>query len=154
MVYILLAIALVLILALIGSGILAIANSPFTRTLIGVLAAIVALVTIVFLLFPIYSIVADETGTIQALKNGIKVGRENFWSVLGLFLLLVIISVLISLVIGFLIGLITVPLPFTVSQVIITIVNSIVQSYIPVVMMLALMGYYLGLSRKTGSPSA
>lgn len=146
--YILIALAIVLVLSLIGSGILALANNPFLRTLIGVVAGVAAFFVIVLLLLPIYAIVADDSGVIASLKKGIQLGRENFWKIAGLFLCLVIISVLISLVVGFVIGLVTVPLPFTITQVIITVVNSAVQSYIPIVMMLALMGYYLGISGK------
>ena len=148
MLYILIALALVMVLALIGSGVLALANNAFTKAFIGVLATVVVMVTIVVLLFPIYSIVSDESGVMKALKKGVKLGRDNFWPVAGLFLLLLITSVLISLVIGFIMGLVTVPLPFTVSQIIITIVNSAVQSYIAIVMMLALMGYYLALKKE------
>ena len=150
--YILIALGLVLILTLAGSGILAIADVAFTRILIGVIAGVIGLTGIVILLFPIYSVVADETSVIEAIKKGTKISRDNFWNTLGIFLLLVIISVLISIVTGFMIGLITIPLPFAITQVIITIVNSAVQSYIPIVMMLALMGYYLGLSKKTEDP--
>lgn len=156
--YILIALGLVLVLSLAGSGILALVNNAFTKTLVGVVAGVIAFLAIVLLLFPIYAVVADELGVIPALKKGIALGRENFWKIAGLFACLVIISVLISLVVGFLIGLITVPLPFTLTQVIITVVNSAVQSYIPIVMMLTLMGYYLTLSGKgsegTASPSA
>ncbi|MCQ9207102.1 MAG: hypothetical protein NG740_04405 [Omnitrophica bacterium] len=151
--YVLIAGALVLVLGLAGSGILALMNNLFTRTLIGVVAGTAAFFLIVLLLFPIYAIIADEAGVVEALKKGVAIGRENFWKIAGLFACLVLISVLVSLVIGFVIGLITVPLPFTLTQIIITIVNSAVQSYIPIVMMLALMGYYLGLAGKgSGGP--
>ncbi|MFH1381195.1 MAG: hypothetical protein ABIH57_03385 [Candidatus Omnitrophota bacterium] len=149
--YILIAVGIVLILALIGSGILAIGDSAFTRTLIGVIAALIAFAAITVLLFPIYSIVADDNSIMAALKKGIKIGRENFLRVFGLFLTLVIVSIVISIVVGFLIGIVTVPLPFKVTQILITIINSAVQSYIPIVMMLSLMGFYLGLSNTSGS---
>lgn len=159
--YVLIAAALVLVLGLAGSGILALMNNLFTRTLIGVVAGVAAFAIIILLLFPIYAVVADEAGVVEALKKGIAIGRENFWKIAGLFACLVLISVLVSLVVGFVIGLITVPLPFTLTQIIITVVNSAVQSYIPIVMMLALMGYYLGLTAKgsegpqgSSSPSA
>ncbi|NQU95924.1 MAG: hypothetical protein HQ549_06855 [Candidatus Omnitrophica bacterium] len=148
--YVLVAVALVLVLGLAGSGILALANNLITRTIVGAIAGIVAIAAIVILLFPIYAIVADDASVMQAFKKGTKLGKENFWNILGLFLALVVISVVISLVIGFVIGLITVPLPFAVTQIIITIVNGAVQSYIPIVMMLALMGCYLGLSKGQG----
>jgi len=146
--YILIAVALVLVLSLIGSGILALVNNLFTRTLVGAIAGVVAFFVIVLLLFPIYAIVADELGIVEALKKGIALGKANFMKIAGLFLILVLISIVISLIIGFVIGLITVPLPFTVTQILITVVNSAVQSYIPIVMMLALMGFYLGIAGK------
>ena len=154
LIYILIAVGLVLILGLIGSGVLALANNLFTKTLVWGISAVVGFFVVILLLFPIYSIVTDETGVVAALKKGIGISRENFWKVAGLFLALVLISLLASLVIGFIVGLITVPLPFKVTQIIITIVNSAVQSYIPIVMMLALMGAYLDLSGKgSESPS-
>jgi len=144
--YVAIALALVLILGLIGSGIITMADNVFVRAIVGTLAGAVALMAIVALLFPIYSIVVDEIGTIDALKKGVKMGLDNFLNTLGIFLLLVVISIVISLAVGFVIGLVTIPLPFTLTQIIITIVNSAVQSYIPIVMMLALMVYYLGLN--------
>jgi len=151
--YIAIAVGIVLVLALLGSGILAIGDSTFTRTLIGVISALVAFSAITLLLFPIYSVVADDIGVMAALKKGLKIGRENFARILGLFLTLVLVSVVISLVVGFLIGIVTVPLPFNITQIIITLINSAVQSYIPIVMMLALMGFYLGLGSTSGSDS-
>lgn len=150
--YILIALAVVLILALVGSGIMAIGDNALTRTIVAAIATAAAIVAIVVLLFPIYSIVADENGVIQALKKGVQTGRENFWRILGLFFTLVLVSIIISIVVGFIAGLITVPLPFVAGQVVLTIVNSAVQSYIPIVMMLALMGFYLGLSKASEGP--
>lgn len=146
--YILIALGIALVLALVGSGALAIANNAFTKTLVTVVSVVVAIIAVVTLLFPVYSIVADENAVLQAVKKGISISRNNFWNVLKLFLLLVVISIFISLVVGFIIGFITIPLPLILTRVIITIVNSAVQAYIPIVMMLALMGYYLGLTKE------
>ncbi len=158
LIYIAIAVVIVLVLSLIGSGILAVADNILTRTIIGAISLIVALMAIVLLLFPIYSVVADENGVITALKKGMKTGWENFSKTLGIFVLLAVISIVISLVVGFIIGLVTIPLPVGVTQIIITIVNSAVQSYLPIVMMIALMGYYLALTKKDpgpeGAPSA
>ena len=145
--YILIALVLVLVLGLIGSGVLTLADNIVTRAIVGTIAVVVALIAIVALLFPIYSIVCDEIGVVAALKKGIKLGIDNFWRVLGLFAILVAISVVISFVVGFILGIVTVVLPTIVTQVIITVVNSAVQSYIPIVMMIALMGFYLGLNK-------
>jgi len=152
--YILIALGVVLILALIGSGVLSLSDNVFMRTLVFGVAAVVGLFAIVLLLLPIYSIVADEKSVMQALKKGVKLGKDHFWPLLGLFAVLVVISVFISLVVGFIIGLITVPLPLLLGQVLVTIVNSAVQSYIPIVMMLALMGYYLSLTKEPAAPQA
>ena len=145
--YVLIAVALVLVLALVGSGILLVGNNIFTRTLVGAIALIATVITIVLLLFPIYSIVLEDNGVFQAVKAGLKVAKSDFWKTLGLFTVLILASVLISLVIGFIAGLVTIPLPFGITQIVITIVNSAVQSYVPIVMMAALMGYYMGLKR-------
>lgn len=150
--YILIAVGVALVLFLIGGGVLAVANNAFMRTLIAVIAVVVAFGAVVMLLFPVYSIVADENTVLEAIKKGVSVSRNNFWEVLKIFLLLVVISVVASLIIGFIVGLITIPLPLIVTRMVITIVNSAVQAYIPIVMMLVLMGYYLGLTKKAESP--
>ncbi len=150
--YVLIAVGVALVLFLIGGGALAIANNPFIRTLIAVIAVIVALCAVVMLLFPVYSIVADESTVLEAVKKGISISRNNFWEALKIFLLLLVISIVASLVIGFIVGLVTIPLPLIVTRIVITIANSAVQAYIPVVMMLVLMGYYLGLTKKAESP--
>ncbi len=150
--YVLIALGIALILFLVGNGVLLIVNNAFMRALVMVIAASVALVAVVILLFPIYSIVAEENTILQAIKKGVSISRNNFWEVLKIFLFLVAISVVVSLVIGFIIGLITIPLPLILTRVIITIVNSAVQSYIPIVMMLVFMGYYLGLAKEGESP--
>ena len=145
--YIGIALVVVLVLGLIGSGILTLADNIATRAIVGAIAALCAIAAIVVLMFPIYSIVVNDIGTVDALKKGAKIGWSNFWKVLGLFLVLVLISIVISLAAGFIIGLVTIPLPFMVTQVLITIVNSAVQAYIPIVMMIALMKYYMGLDK-------
>ena len=150
--YVLIAIALVLVLALVGSGVLALANNNFTKALVATIVLIVGVITVISLLYPVYSIVADDNGIVQAVKQGVRVSWNAFWRTFLLFLVLLIIGVLISVIIGFIIGLITVPLPFNVTQVIITILNSAIQAYLPVVMMIALMGYYLGLTKGAENP--
>jgi len=151
--YILIALVIVLLLALAGSGILAVADNAFMRGLIAAVAIVVMFAAIVELIFPIYIIVCEDAGVIDALKKGLKLSWDNFWKVLGLFLVLAIIAIIIGLVVGLITGLVTFPLPFTVGQVILTVVNSLVQSYIAILMWVAFMGYYLGL-KGSGAPQA
>ena len=151
--YVLIAIAVVLILSLITSGILLLGDNVVTRTIVAVLVTVVAVGIITLLIYPIYSIVVDDISTIAALKKGVNVAKSNFWVTLGLFIAMLIVSLVISLVVGFLIGLVTVPLPLAASQVIITIINALVQSYIPIVMMVAFMSFYMALCMGKSGPA-
>jgi len=98
--------------------------------------------------------VVDDTGPVLALKKGISVAKDNFVRILGLFLVMLVISLVISLVIGFLAGIVTIPLGDTVSRAILAIANSVVQSYIPVVMMIAFMSFYISMAAKTVEPQS
>ena len=143
--YILIAIAIVLILSLISAGLLLLGDNILTRSLVAVIVTLAAVTIITLLLYPIYSIVVDDLGPIAALKKGAEKAKANFGRTLGLFALLLVISLLISLIIGFVIGLITVPLAPAITQVVIALVNAAVQSYIPIVMMVAFMSFYMSL---------
>ncbi|MCK4463466.1 MAG: hypothetical protein KAU58_04050 [Candidatus Omnitrophica bacterium] len=149
-----LAIALVaiIILALLSSGILAIANNAFTRSLITAVIVVLSLIVIVLFLFPIYIIVLEEKGPIEAIKRGIRVSLDNFWKTLGLFLLLLIIAFGLAFIIGILTALISGALPITVGQVIMLFTNGVLQSYLSIVMMIAFMTFYLGLSKQQSTP--
>jgi hypothetical protein len=145
LIYILIAIGVVLVLSLLSAGILLIGDNVVTRSLVAVIVTIAAVSIITLLIYPIYSIVVDEAGSFQALKNGMGIAKKNFVKTLSLFLVLLVISLVISLVIGFIVGLVTVPLPANASQILIALVNAAVQSYIPLVMMIAFMAFYMGL---------
>ena len=146
MMYILLAVAVVLVLSLISAGILLLGDNMATRSVVAMLVTIVAIGVITLLLYPIYVIVAEDTGAVAALKKGIETAKSNFWRTLGLFALMLVVSLVISLVIGFVIGIISVPLPAQASQVLVALVNAAVQSYIPIVMMVAFLSYYMSLT--------
>jgi len=143
--YILIAIGIVLVLSLISAGILLLGDNIGTRSIVATLVTVAAIVAITLLIYPIYSIVVDDIGSLAALKKGVATAKSNFWKTLGLFVVLLVISLLISLIIGFIVGLITVPLAVNISQIIIAIVNAAVQSYIPIVMMIAFMSFYMSL---------
>jgi hypothetical protein len=144
--YILLAIAVVLALSLVSAGILLLGDNMVTRSLVAMLVTVVAIGVITLLLFPIYSIVAEDLGAVAALKKGIDTAKHNFWKTLGLFAIMLVVSLIISLIIGFIVGIISVPLPVQASQILVTLVNAVVQSYIPIVMMVAFMSYYLSIT--------
>ena len=144
--YILIAIGVVLLLSLISAGLLLLGDNIATRSLVATLVTVVAVAIITLLIYPIYIIIAEDSGAMAALKKGIITAKSNFWRTLGLFMTLLVISLLISLIIGFIVGLITVPLSANISQVLIAIVNAAVQSYIPIIMMIAFMGFYMSLA--------
>lgn len=144
--YILLAIAVVLVLSLISAGVLLLGDNMATRSIVAMLVTVVAIGVITLLLYPIYAIVAEDLGAIEALKKGIATAKCNFWKTLGLFALMLVASLGISLVIGFIIGIVSVPLPAQISQVMVVLVNAAVQSYIPIVMMVTFLSYYFSIT--------
>ncbi|MFH1411937.1 MAG: hypothetical protein ABIG55_04750 [Candidatus Omnitrophota bacterium] len=144
--YILVAVAVVLLLSLISAGLLFMGDNVMTRTLVAVIVTAAAIVMITLLIYPIYAIVAEDKGAIEGFKKGIQVAKSNFARSLGLFMGLLLVSLLISLAVGFVTGLLSVPLGGNISQVVIAIVNAAVQSYISVVMMIAFMSFYLSIT--------
>jgi hypothetical protein len=151
--YILIAIAVVLILSLVSAGILLMGDNIATRSIVATIVTVVAIVVITLLVYPIYAIVVDDLGAFAALKKGIAVAKSHFWRTLGLFLAMLAVSLIISLIVGFLVGLVSVPLPVNAGQILVTLVNAAVQSYIPIVMMVAFMAFYMSLGAETAGPS-
>ncbi|MGB2599946.1 MAG: hypothetical protein WBD04_05365 [Candidatus Omnitrophota bacterium] len=144
--YILIAIGIVLVLSLISAGILLIGDNIATRSIVATIVTIVAIAAITLLIYPIYVIVVEEISPFAALKKGVTTAKNNFWKTLGLFVVLLIISLVISLVVGLIVGLISVPLGPNLSQILVAIVNAAVQSYIPIVMMVAFMSFYMAIA--------
>ena len=143
--YILIAVGVVLILSLISAGLLLLGDNVVTRSMVALIVTVVAVGVITLLVYPIYSLVVEDISSFEALRKGIAIAKNNFVRTLALFIVLLLVSLLISLVIGFIMGLATVPLAPVVSQVIIAVVNAAVQSYIPIVMMVAFMSFYMAL---------
>jgi len=154
LIYVLIAIAVVLLLALVSAGLLLVGDNIFVRSIVAVLITIAALGMITLLIYPVYAIVVDDAGPIVAVKNGVSTSKENFGKTIGAFILLLVVSLLISLVIGFITGLVTIPMGDLVSRVVLAIVNAAVQSYIPIVMMVAFMTLYMSLKSGSGEPPA
>ena len=144
--YIVVAILVVLLLGLVSAGILLLGDNTFTRVVVALLVTVASLGIITLLIYPIYGIVADDLGPIGAFKKGVATSLNHFLKTLGLFIVLLLISLVISFVIGALIGAITIPFGPNVSQYVVAIVNAAVQSYIPIVMMVAFMGMYMSLT--------
>ena len=152
--YVLIAVAVVLLLALLSAGLLLLGDNIFVRSIIAVIITVVAFIMITLLIYPVYAIVVDDVGPVMALRNGINASKDNFKKTLGAFVVLLVASLLISLVIGFLTGIATMPFGDLVSRVILAIVNAAVQSYIPVVMMVAFMSLYMSLKTGAAQPQA
>jgi len=148
--YILLAIGIVLLLSLVSAGILLLGDNIVTRSLVATIVTIAAIAIITYLIYPVYTIVVEDVGVLEAFKKGVAVTRSNFWKTLGLFMAMLIISLLISLIVGFFIGLVTIPINMNISQILIAIVNAGVQSYVPIVMMVAFMSFYMSLTAGKG----
>ena len=143
--YVVIAVGIVLVLSLISAGLLLLGDNLVTRTIVALLVTVVAVAVITLLVYPIYALVADDIGSIESLKKGMLLAKANFVRTLALFMVLLLVRLLISLIVGFLMGLATVPLAVGISQIVITVINAAVQSYIPVVMMVAFMSFYMAL---------
>jgi hypothetical protein len=146
--YLLIAIGVVLILALTSAGLLLLGNNVVIRAIVATVVTVSALVIITFLLYPIYAVVADDLSPIPALRKGIAAAKNSFMKTLGLFMVMLVVSLVISVLVGFLAGVVSIPIGELVSRIILTVMNAIVQSYIPVVMMVAFMSFYMAVENK------
>jgi len=152
--YILIAVGVVLILALISAGVLLLGDNVATRSIVAVIVTVVAIGIITFLVYPIYVVVVEDCGPIEALKKGIQTSKANFKKTLGIFALMLGASLVVSLIVGFVAGIITIPLGESGGRILLTVVNSLVQSYIPIVMMIAFMSLYISLTGGGSDTSA
>lgn len=142
------ALVIIIILALIASGILAVANNLLTKSLITAIIVVISLIAVVLLLFPIYIIVIEESGPVAALKKGVSLSLANFWRALGLFLTVLVISFLLAFAVGAAGALATGGGLTGAGRVVMIFINSILQSYLSIVMMTAFMAYYMGLAEE------
>jgi len=145
---IIIAIALVVILlvALGASAIIAIANNTLSRSLIAACITVISIVGAVLLLYPIYTVIVDDLGPIEALKKGVNTSIANFWKTFGLLLILFLVTFGIALAIGSGLTFLTATLPVKMGQIVQLFVNSLLQSYLSIVMMLSFMAFYLSLN--------
>jgi len=144
-VVVLIALVVILLVAIIAASVFAVANNALTKGIIIAVVALLAIIAAVLLLFPIYAIVVDEVGPIAAIKRGIGKSLANFWKTMGMLLILFLATFGIAFAIGTAAMSIAGILPLRVGQVITVFVNSVLQSYLSVVMMIALMVFYLAL---------
>jgi len=144
--YVILAIAVVLILGLISAGILLLGDNTFTRVIVALIVTVASLGIITLLIYPIYALITDDLGPLPALRKGIAVSMGNFLKTLGLFVMLLLVSLIISFIVGALVGAITIPFGPKIGQYVVALANAVVQSYIPVVMMISFMSMYLSVS--------
>jgi hypothetical protein len=152
--YIAIAVGVVLVLALLSAGLLLLGDNIVVRSIVAVIVTIVSVIVITGLLFPIYVVVAEETGPIQSLKKGVAIAKDNFFKTIGIFLAMLAVSLVISLIVGFIAGIVTIPMGETLSRIVLSIVNSAVQSFIPIVMMITFLSYYMGLAETKGTPAS
>ena len=64
------ALVAILLLALIAAAIFTVANNVVTRGIITGIVLVLSVIAAVLLLYPIYNIVVDDAGPIEAIKNG------------------------------------------------------------------------------------
>ncbi len=149
--FILIAVGVVLLLSLVSAGLLLLGDNLVTRSIVATIVTVAAVTIITFLIYPIDSVVVDDVGPLEALRRGIGISKANFWRTLGLFVVMLLASLLISLVVGFIVGLTAVPLPADITRIVVAIVNAAVQAYIPIVMMMAFMNFYISIGAESSA---
>lgn len=145
---------LLLIFIAIGIGIAAImvlmvaaaAALPILGILMLLIGIIAVFVLAVLFTFPMYALVVEDMGPLAAFKKGLNLALKNFWKVLVFLLLILVIAIVIGLLFGAVIGVLTVVTGRgQVGSIIALFLNSLLQAYIAVVMMVAVMTFYLDL---------
>ncbi len=143
--YLLIGIVAVLVLTLLYGFTFLLEGNEVLTALFLMGLVLLSIAVAVFLLYPLYTIVVEDRSVLESFKKGVKVAKENYLSTLGLFSLLLLISFIISLFVSFIGTLAAAPFPVA-EDVIITVVNAVAQSYIPLVMIVAFMSFYMGLT--------
>lgn len=156
---------IILIIAIVAliAGLIVVAAGPLNSTLVSGIAIIIAVVIAVvttllyfipFMLAP-YALICEELGVIESLKRSLKVAKEPFLRVFLTLLftvILVLISLGIGLVVGFLAGMLSAVVPAEAGRIVMTVVTSVINGYLGVVMTASFMVFYLGLAGKEEKP--
>jgi hypothetical protein len=141
------------------SGLVIAATASINNAVVTAVAIVVAIAIAItigllyfipFTLSP-YAIVCDDLGVIAAMKKCVDVARNPFSRLLFLillFLLLILIGFGVGYILGILLGLVSTALPSIAGRVLTAVVASAVNGYLGVVMMTAVMTFYLKASGK------
>lgn len=148
-------IVLIIAIAGIAAALLVAATAPLNNTVVTVIAAIiaiaigaVALYYVFLLIMAPYAIVCDEVGVVESMKKSARITRRSILKVLALLVLLVLISLGIGFVVGILTGIIAATMPVSIGQIVISIVSSIFNGYLGIVLIGAFMVFYLAISEQ------
>lgn len=115
-----------------------------------VILAIVGMVTLLFIFLAPYAVVVESKGVLGALKASIAVVKENFLTVLGIGIILVLIGFAIGFALGLVIGFAGGALPGKAGQIVAGFLSSAVNAYLGIITTGAFMTLYLS---KSGSAS-
>lgn len=119
-----------------------------------VILAIVGMIVLLFLFMAPYAVVVEGKGVIGAIKSSAAIVKKNFWTVLAVGILLVVIGFAIGFVLGLLIGMIGAALPNKAGQVLGGFLSSAVNAFLGVVTTGAFMALFLSGGSPSGSSKA
>jgi len=134
--------------ALVSAGLLAASNNVVTRILVIALLVILGAFVGTFLLYPIYAVVIDDLGPIEAFKKGIQTSAKAFMSSLGFLAVMLVITTLIILTVTLLGMFLGGMMPLIAAQVVTVFINGVVQAYLSMVLMVAVTVFYLAKSNQ------
>ncbi len=123
--------------------------SPLAIVL-AVILAIVGMIILLFIFLAPYAVVVEGKGVVGAIKASIAIVKQNFLTILGVGVILVVIGFAIGFLLGLVIGLTGGALPGKAGQVLAGFLSSAVNAYLGIVTTGAFMSLYLS---KSGSVS-
>lgn len=132
-------------------------NNPVIMTIAVIIAVGIGIVLGLLYFIPLtlspYALVCDDLNVIEAMKRSLRVTKKPFARVLtlfALFILLMLIALGVGFAVGFIVGLISAFIPPAAGKALMAVATSIVNGYLGVVMMAAVMAFYLSLKEKVG----
>lgn len=128
--------------------------NPAAIVLAGI-AALIGVLILLFLFLAPYAVVVDGKGIFGALKASVSFVKKNFWKVLAVGVVLVVIGFAVGFLLGLVAGLLTGMLPGMIGQAVSAFLSSAVNAVLGVVTTGTFMALYLsGASGPSGSVEA
>jgi len=143
----------ILILAALVLGIIISIAAAVKNVILNIIVAVVGLALLAIALYYLfliffspYALVVDDSGIFKAMGSSMRFIRGNMSRVIGISTLLLLVGLGIGVVAGVVIGIFSIVLKATAFDILTAIISSAVNSYVTVMISMALLVYYCALS--------